>query len=1441
MAETPSPPELPEAAPAVPRATRRWLRWAVGLLAAFVTLVGVLCAGAWAVLHSAWLSPHVLAWVPGVSVTAPRGPLRGEFAADRLTVALPRGGQVDLQAVRWGAWRWYWDDTVAWGFGLAVDQIQAERVTVRWVPDPAPTTAQPVQAPDHLKLPLGLRVGQLTVQEIHGPWWGPEPVRGLSLSVLAMAPASSGHHHDLQLHGVSLKGWQLQGQARVGADGPLPVALDLQARQAASAPKGSVSAMAYPGAVDLRLQGPLQHLSAQASARWAGQGSSPAKAEAGQALAPDTASTPAVQLTAELHPFRVWPVSQAQVALNHFNPQALPSDLPRAQWSGRVGLRADEVGVGQLDLALRNDEAGAWDAGRWPLRSVSGDLTWERRPGAQPWLEWLQTTKVNLSLALPSVERQRAAQVTVQGAPLHSEGLALVWQDVHAQALHGAAPVLKTDARLTVWPAVQPDIGLRLQGEVQGVHGQGAATRQVSLQLDASVREGLLTVTQLSTRTGRGSGELKDVQLAWAAGQPWRAKGAVRLDGLDPSVWLPTSLASLGAYALYGEGRWDLGGDWRGQAELTLKPSQWAGAPLQAQASWRSPRERNRMELAAQVQLGANQLRLQGSVPWTLDAQGRPRWGATPVLNARWQWPNLGQLEAWAAFAGLRQLAGQTDGQIMLEGEGTSWRGSAQVRAQGVRGASPSGAEIRLDSLEGQGSWAGQVPSAPLQAQVQMRGLTYAAAQSWTVARLDTALDGTVGRHHGRWHAEVALGAEAPQRFQTSGQIQGGLSGLTGGQPAWQGQLQDLRLDGPGLASSPAGRAGSALQPWLQVPVLPLSWQRQTSHDQVRLGASTLEAMGISLQLKQATARLDRVGQAHEWAIQAQLNPLKVAPWLSRWQPQAGWGGDLMVDGELSLQHSAQQPWQVKASLQRRDGDLQITEQGIQGAQPQRFGIREARVELSAHDGVWRLTQQLDGRILGDLRARQQVSASSPQRLPTLDDPLVGEFAFQIGSLRPWSNWLPAGWRLGGKMQAWAALQGSLRAPQFTGAARGDEITASQVLTGINIADGRFDVVLDGRQVQLKELLLADGLGGTVTVSGQADLGEQPVARLQARLQRFAALQRIDRRLSLSGDLQGLLQGDDVQASGQLRVDEGLFDISRSDAPTIGDDVRVVNRPGQTEGADEDRSTSSSDAPAVQRRVDVQVGIDLGQRLRIKGRGLEATLQGALQFSTPNNRPSLHGTVRVRDGLYAAYGQRLVIDRGGITFTGPIENPRLDLRAMRAQSAAAKADDVKVGVTITGTAQDPRIRLFSEPAMSETEKLSWLLLGRAPSGLDGADIGLLQTAAVALLSGESGGPSESLVQKLGLDELSVRQTDGTVRETVVNIGKQVSERWYLGYERNLNATTGNWQLIYRAAQRFTLRAQAGDDNALDAIWQFRWNGRPRPAGAAPAASAPAGP
>ena len=324
---------------------------------------------------------------------------------------------------------------------------------------------------------------------------------------------------------------------------------------------------------------------------------------------------------------------------------------------------------------------------------------------------------------------------------------------------------------------------------------------------------------------------------------------------------------------------------------------------------------------------------------------------------------------------------------------------------------------------------------------------------------------------------------------------------------------------------------------------------------------------------------------------------------------------------------------------------------------------------------------------------------------------------------------------------------------------------------------------------------------------------------------RFPLLQRVDRRLVVSANINAALGTETIEVDGHARVDEGLIDISQSSAPTVGDDVMVVNRPANARPVGEMNDAVSQGSPkrAPQRKLMADLDVDLGQNLRIKGMGLDAFLKGTLKVTTPSNRPLLNGTIRVENGTYAAYGQKLVVERGTLAFTGPIENPRLDILAMRAQSAGASNSDVKVGVAITGTAQDPRVRLYSEPAMSETEKLSWLVLGRAPTGLGGADIGLLQTAAVALLSGEGSSPSDNLMSTLGLDEFSVRQTDGAVRATVVNVGKQVSRYWYVGYERNLNATGGNWQFIYTLARRFTLRLQAGVDNAADLIWSWRWD------------------
>jgi len=234
--------------------------------------------------------------------------------------------------------------------------------------------------------------------------------------------------------------------------------------------------------------------------------------------------------------------------------------------------------------------------------------------------------------------------------------------------------------------------------------------------------------------------------------------------------------------------------------------------------------------------------------------------------------------------------------------------------------------------------------------------------------------------------------------------------------------------------------------------------------------------------------------------------------------------------------------------------------------------------------------------------------------------------------------------------------------------------------------------------------------------------------------------------------------------------------------------------------------------------------IDLGQNLRLRGRGLDTELRGQLRLTTPGGRLAVNGTISTESGTYAAYGQKLEIDRGIVAFSGGVDNPRLDVLALRPNL------DVRVGVSITGNLTTPRVRLYSDPEMSDNDKLSWLLLGREPDGLGRADTALLQRAALAVVAGEGEGPTDTLLRNLGLDELSLRQGDGDARETVISLGKQLSRRWYVGYERGVNATTGTWQLIYRIAQRFTVRAQSGVDNSLDVIWTWRFQEAPADAG-----------
>ena len=151
---------------------------------------------------------------------------------------------------------------------------------------------------------------------------------------------------------------------------------------------------------------------------------------------------------------------------------------------------------------------------------------------------------------------------------------------------------------------------------------------------------------------------------------------------------------------------------------------------------------------------------------------------------------------------------------------------------------------------------------------------------------------------------------------------------------------------------------------------------------------------------------------------------------------------------------------------------------------------------------------------------------------------------------------MPPGWRLAGELRSTATLGGRFGDPRYTGALSGSGLGVRNLLQGVNVTDGEVAIRLDGDTAQIERFTLRGG-DGTLTVSGGATLGQAPQARLQVVAEHFRVLGRVDRLVIASGQAELALQAAQARLDGRFTIDEGLFDISRADAPALDDDVTV--------------------------------------------------------------------------------------------------------------------------------------------------------------------------------------------------------------------------------------------------------------------------------------------
>jgi translocation and assembly module TamB len=987
------------------------------------------------------------------------------------------------------------------------------------------------------------------------------------------------------------------------------------------------------------------------------------------------------------------------------------------------------------------------------------------------------------------------ADLPVQSALADLEGL-------NVGALWPKAPQTLLAGRVEVQP--QPGSAWRFSADLRNAAAgpwdrKKLPAERVRMQGEWRAPASTLLVRELDAQLGGGTVSARG---EWSSETAWQVEG--RLRSINPAA-VHTAMAALplsGRATVKGEGK-----------AIAFDTDVQASGPA-------APNPNAAPELA---QVAALELR-------SLTARGR--WAgnelALPLLKVRTSDASLD------AALDLNTTARSGRGRADLEAPGLRLRGVGSMaartgggnvrltladigKAQQWLGKLPGVPKAVLAQLlEGNGdvqaNWQGGWDDPSVQALVSLPSLQPATASgtpaAWMVRDLSARADGRLADARIELKARALAGTRQAD-LQLAGR---------GGQPRtgeWAGELASLAVVARDTQIGPGQ--------WRIVTRRPVTGRWASGRLDVSAGEATLVAPARPGSPSEAVLAWEPVHwHAGELRTAGRLSGLPLA-WLELvGGPQlagSGFIGDLVFDAQWDALLG--DSLRLRASLARTSGDVSVLAETLKGTSTRvQAGVREARVTLDSDGSNVALALRWDSERAGtaDGRVQSRLARTAEGWSWPEQAPLSGTIRAQLPRLGVWSLLAPPGWRLRGSVATDITVAGTRADPALAGTLRADDLALRSVVDGIALQDGRLRARFDGRRLLVDELAMrgAGPQGGSVNGSGEGSWQRDGLqVRVTAQLDRLRASARADRELVVSGQITGGLDTQGARIGGNLRVDRARIVLPDETAPRLGDDVVVRNLPpGVVLGRESRTQQQPGDPPA--RKVTLAVALDFGNDFRVRGRGIDTRLAGTLAIAGDSlAEPRLTGAINTIGGEYQAYGQRLDIERGVLRFTGPADNPALDILAVRPRLAQ------RVGVQITGSAQAPFVRLYAEPDLPEAEKLSWLVLGR-PAAAGGAETALLQQAAVALLASRSGRTdSRGPASWLGLDELSFKR-EGAEGPAVM-LGKRLGQNLYAAYERSLQGAVGTLFLYYDLSRRMTVRAQAGERAAVDLIFTFTYD------------------
>ncbi|HEX5343704.1 MAG TPA: translocation/assembly module TamB domain-containing protein, partial [Duganella sp.] len=862
------------------------------------------------------------------------------------------------------------------------------------------------------------------------------------------------------------------------------------------------------------------------------------------------------------------------------------------------------------------------------------------------------------------------------------------------------------------------------------------------------------------------------------------------LQRLNPASFGAAQAGSVNAaFSAYAR----LAGDWRAGVNLTLQPSTFANAPLSGYAKL-SASKGSISDADVDLRLASNSLQAKGSFGSALD---KLEW----KLDA----PQLGALGP--QFGGALRANGTVSGTsarpaLSLTLNGSNLRAPGQQEIGAIKGSATLGNTIAMASGAtsgpatagaargtGRGGAAADVMAdVPLVSDIE---ITRYVSPAISLDRVRLQTSGTRSAHI------IQLSAANPD-FDAALRVKGSWAGDT-----WTGAIDTLQNKGR-FALTLAAPAPLKLVAPDDTGVAGL-----LKPEQIALGSTAINLPAGSVRIDY----LEKNGAAWRSKGAAAGIPLNYLAQLSEaWRDNIRSNMTIAADWGVNLQ-AATRTLAGSVHVYREQGDLTITGADL----PQALGLKTLDARADVTDGTLRVQLNVDGTRAG--QAKLDGSAQLRDGRLADDSSFTVNGSANMGSLA----WLAPlagqpGLEIDGTLKMLVSGTGTIAAPQLAGDITGDKLSINWLDQGIKLRNGQLQAHLTGDQLQLQKLAF-EGNKGRANADGWIRYaGNEATMQLKLTADKLEVLSRPDRILTISGTTSLTRDAKHFQLDGKLRADRASIELAGADTPTLSDDVVVLGK-----------GKAPVKAPQGM-PLNIDLEADLGDDFNLKGKGLDAQLAGSVRIRVADRRPPrVNGSIRVVSGTYAAYGQKLAIERGVINFTGAYDNPGLNILAVRRrpEGEALSETNVEAGVEVRGTALAPQAKLVSTPTVSDSDKLAWLVLGHGIDNTAGNDMALLSTAAGALFGGAGQG---KLANALGVDELGVGQAAGTstagaatgLQNTVVTVGKRISSRAYLSFEQGAGTATSLVKLKYKLNPRITLQFQTGTNNALDVLytWAF---------------------